>query len=231
MENCGKSAVKLKHMPQGVYKRTRLHNDNTSNSIIKWFEENPDKDKRWKKGSIPWNKGKKLGKYSKERGDKISKKLTGRKTYRKGLTMIDEYGKQKATNVKKKIHRRVTELWQDENYVRQQIKARNVKQNKLEMFLEEYLNKLLPNEYKFVGDGNFILGGKNPDYMNINGQKKLIELYGDYWHKGQNPQDRIDYFKKFGFDTLVIWEKELTDLISVKNKILKFNMFKEIQRL
>ena len=214
-------------MPSGVYTRTDYHRKITSDGVKKLFKENPDKDKRWKKGNTPWNKNKILGKYSKNRCNNISQSLTGRSTHRKGLTMITEYGALKASKVKKKIHCKVKEIWQDEKYVRQQIKARNVKQNKLETFLEKYLNKILPNEYKFVGDGEFILGGKNPDYINTNGQKKLIELYGDYWHKGQNPQDRIDYFRKFGFDTLVIWESELENLCSVKNKILQFNNVKE----
>lgn len=54
-------------------------------------------------------------------------------------------------------------------------------------------------------------------------KKKLIELFGDYWHKGEDPQDRINIFKKFGYDTLVIWESELKDINKVKNKVIKFN--------
>ena len=68
-----------------------------------------------------------------------------------------------------------------------------------------------------------ILSGKIPDFVNVNGKKKLIELYGDYWHRNDNPQDRINLFKKFGWDTLVVWEKELKDEILLKEKILEFN--------
>jgi G:T-mismatch repair DNA endonuclease (very short patch repair protein) len=39
----------------------------------------------------------------------------------------------------------------------------------------------------------------------------------------RNPQDRIDAFKPFGFDTLVIWERELKDIENVKNKIQEFH--------
>ena len=60
--------------------------------------------------------------------------------------------------------------------------------------------------------------------MNINGRKSLIELYGDYWHKNDNPQDRIDHFKQFGFDTLVIWEKELKDQEMLVNKLQNFHV-------
>lgn len=110
-------------------------------------------------------------------------------------------------------------IWEDPEYIKKQIKSRHIKPNKLELKFESWLNENFPNEWKYVGDFEFWLGGKNPDFMNINGQKKLIELYGDYWHKNDNPQDRIDYFNQYGFDTLVIWENELKDLNTVKNKI------------
>ena len=48
------------------------------------------------------------------------------------------------------------------------------------------------------------------------------EVFGDYWHRGQNPQDRIDTFKPFGFETLVIWERELNDIDAVAEKIREF---------
>ena len=120
------------------------------------------------------------------------------------------------------IRKTTKRLWQNPDFVKKQMKARNVTPNKTELWLERFINKILPNEYKFVGDGEFILGGKCPDFLNINGKKKLIELYGDYWHKGQEPQDRIDYFKKYGFNTLIIWESELKDILKLKQTILGF---------
>ena len=84
------------------------------------------------------------------------------------------------------------------------------------------LNKEYPNEWKYVGNSEFWLGNRNPDFMNINGRKKLIELYGDYWHKGQNPQERIRHFKKYGFGALVIWERELKNKGRIIEKIKDF---------
>lgn len=95
--------------------------------------------------------------------------------------------------------------------------------NKQEIKLMELLDSLYPGEWKFVGDGTVFINGKCPDYININGQKKLIELFGDYWHKGDNPQDRIDVFRPFGFDTLVIWERELKNIDSIRNRIREFH--------
>ena len=88
------------------------------------------------------------------------------------------------------------------------IKTWSVRPTKPEKVIQALLDKHFPKEWKYVGNGKVWFGKKNPDFMNVNGQKKLIEVYGDYWHKGEDPQERINHFKQYGFDTLVIWENE-----------------------
>ena len=78
---------------------------------------------------------------------------------------------------------------------------------KPEIKMEEIL-KQNNTHYKFVGHGEIMIGRKCPDFVDEN-QKKIIEIYEDYWHKGQNPQDKIDYYKNFGWKCLIIWEHEL----------------------
>lgn len=97
------------------------------------------------------------------------------------------------------------------------------KPTKPEIALDRILQDLFPGEYKYVGDFQTWIGGKNPDFMNVNGQKKLIEMFGDYWHQGENPQKRIDHFKQFGFNTLVIWQSELEKDQGVFEKIKQFH--------
>ncbi len=113
--------------------------------------------------------------------------------------------------------------WQDPEFVAKQMKARlRTKKNKKETQLESILDEYYPNEWKFVGDGQLIIAGKCPDFVNVNGKKLLIELFGDYWHKDDNPQDRIDVFTPFGYRTLVIWESELKENFILLNKINLF---------
>ena len=95
------------------------------------------------------------------------------------------------------------EKWQEEEYVKVQMKARGVSPNKLEVEAGVLLKRF---GFDYVGSGDKIIAGKCPDFWN--GDNKVIEMYGDYWHKGQNPQDRIDIFKAEGYDCLVIWESE-----------------------
>jgi len=64
-----------------------------------------------------------------------------------------------------------------------------------------------PNEWKYAGDGSLIIRGKCPDFVNVNGRKLIIEVFGDYWHSeervGKNSkehmQDRINIFSVVGY--------------------------------
>ena len=164
--------------------------------------------------------------------------------YRRGKTYEQIYGVERAKQIKEKISNSekgilkpkphdkaykekqsliLKRLWKDPKYIQNQMRARGVRPNKYEEQLRLILGEILPGEYQYVGDGQFIISGKCPDFININGKKKIIELWGDYWHKGENPQNRIDIFKPFGFDTLIIWTNELRDKETLKNKLLIFN--------
>lgn len=58
--------------------------------------------------------------------------------------------------------------------------------------------------------------------MNVNGRKLIIEMFGDYWHEGDNPAERARIFASFGYQTLVVWEKELKDVPNVTARIKEF---------
>lgn len=119
-------------------------------------------------------------------------------------------------------------MFQDDiAYITMMAKSWNIKPNKPETLLHGILETLCPGEWKYTGDFSFTINGKCPDFVNCNGQKKIIELFGDYWHRGQNPEDRAEVFRPFGFDTLVIWEHELRDIDAVKSKITGFSLRKD----
>jgi len=141
------------------------------------------------------------------------------------LLKLANIGKHLSVITKEKISKQVKKLWQNPEWVTMFFNAQHAKPNKCETELLKILQTVVPGEYRYVGDGQFILAGKCPDFLNINGQKKLIEFYGDYWHKDDDPQVRIDLFKKYGYDTLVIWERELmNDREMVLQRIVEFNV-------
>jgi hypothetical protein len=127
---------------------------------------------------------------------------------------------------KMKMSQAKRKQWQNLEYKTRVLKAsmlgRFIHPNKPERLLNDLLESVYPKEWKFVGDGQLIIAGRNPDFVNINGQKKLIELFGNYWHKGQNAQDRIDIFAQYGFSTLVIWESELCDMGRLTENVKTF---------
>lgn len=132
-----------------------------------------------------------------------------------GRVFSDEH-RQKISDAKK-------ENFKDPEFCKKMGIAWGMKPNKPEKLLTKLLDRMYPGEWKYTGDFSFTINGKCPDFVNCNGQKKCIEIFGDYWHFGDNPQDRVDTFSPFGFDTLVIWEKELKDIGNVAKKIQEFH--------
>ena len=139
--------------------------------------------------------------------------------YQKGHDFTEEELKKMKENAKKR--------WKNEEYAKMMFKAFNRKPNKIEKTLNQLLEENnLP--YKYVGDGEVWFGGKNPDFIQCNGKKKVLEVFGDYWHTKrvrsfwETEWGRKLHYQQYGFDCLVIWEHELKKnpnkvLTSIKN--------------
>jgi len=138
--------------------------------------------------------------------------------------IVSQITQSEETKVKKS--QSVRSLWQDPEFREKQLLAigrgLRIFPNKPETILLNLLNEMYYGEWKYTGDLSFIINGKNPDFVNINGKKLIIELFGDYWHQNEDPQKRIDVFKMYGWDTIVIWEHELEDMNNVVRKIKDF---------
>jgi len=74
--------------------------------------------------------------------------------------------------------------------------------------------------YKFVGDGNFFIERKNPDFININGKKIAIEVFYKkhkevFAHGLENwKQKREQIFNKYGWTLLFFDETQVNDNIA-----------------
>jgi len=179
-------------------------------------------------GKIPWNKGltketdPRVAQYA-ESGAKTRKErpLTEKQIQANRVRKLGKTASPEAKeNYRKAAQKRNRE---DMNYWKNLRKALNLSPNKQEQKLDRILQSILPGEYKYVGDFSLIIGGKCPDFFNVNGQKKLIELYGNYWHRNDDPQDRISFFTPFGFQTLIVWESELQNKPKLVRKLKHFN--------
>jgi len=201
-------------MPTGVYEhkpqteeRKRIHREATTKC---W------RDPEYRKKVVEAMKGK-VGVY--ERTEEHRKKIKEGQN-RSEVRIANSEAKKK--NWKNSEYRES----QIKAIVKGSMKASHIKPNKTELRLNGLLQRILPTEYKYVGDGKFILANKCPDFVNVNGQKKIIELYGNYWHRGETGIERIALFRQYGFDTLIVWEDELKDEGNLKEKLLNFNEVK-----
>lgn len=77
-------------------------------------------------------------------------------------------------------------------------------------------NNNLP--FKYTGDGSFWIHNINPDFVECNGKKIAVEVFGDYWHSPLlNPKLREDrtlhyrkkILKRYGWKLIVFWESDL----------------------
>jgi G:T-mismatch repair DNA endonuclease (very short patch repair protein) len=82
--------------------------------------------------------------------------------------------------------------------------------------------------YKYVGDGYTWIVGRCPDFLNVNGQKIVVEIFGHWWHnttinKLVRPEYTLEatksHYAKYGFNCIVIWEEELEDDKTVLAKL------------
>jgi very-short-patch-repair endonuclease len=103
-------------------------------------------------------------------------------------------------------------LWQNSEY-RKKVDNEKVKRKRLEGLLKRptsfemkiiwlISNYKLP--FKYVGNGQEIIGGMNPDFIECNGKKLLIETYCKYWHPKDYEQKRAERFSKYGFKVLFL---------------------------
>jgi len=177
------------------------------------------------------NKNRRDGKYNSMFGKKQTDK-TKEKIREKALGRV--WKKESIVKLKQTMLNK----WKNKEYknkvIRKWMESLAILPNKPERILIGILNKTLPNEYKYVGDGQVIIGGYIPDFINCNGKKKIIEHFGCYWHKCKlckfgdrklKPHDigRLRTYKKYGYKTLIIWGHELKNIKKITKKIGDFS--------
>jgi len=150
------------------------------------------------------------------KGKKFSKER--RENIRKG-----HLGLHHSEETKLKLSERMKDRKMKEEWLKKMYMSLSLKPNYSEKILSSILEELFPGDYKFVGDWQIWIGGKNPDFININGQKKIIEFFGHRWHKPEDEEIKKAHFKQYGFDTLIVWGNDLKDSESLKGKLRSFH--------
>lgn len=72
--------------------------------------------------------------------------------------------------------------------------------------------------FKYTGNGSFWIQNINLDFIDVNGKKIVVEIFGDYWHSpllkkdipyNQTYEGRKKILKKYGWKLIVFWESDL----------------------
>ena len=158
-----------------------------------------------------------------ERAKKISESTKKFKSNPEVKKKISESSKKMWANRQPEARKKIIEAtFNNPEFQKKRMAGLHLKPNRKERFL---FGLIKPLGFKYVGDGSLIIEKCSPDFVNY--QKHLIiELYGDYWHRNDNPKEKVRFFKKYGYDTIVIWEHELNDPLLL-GRIKKFIYVKE----
>lgn len=201
-------------------------------TILRWIKQEgiPRRDRSWrcketgfKKGFTPWNKGKPVSEDVKKKISQSRKGIrasfqtefkightpwnkglfiqtnTGRTHFKKGGHISPETEFQ---NLPKKQHLKLARKGYANSF-----KRPTKPERKIINYIQQHN---LPLDY--VGNGKLWIGNKNPDFTHKT-KSIVIEVFGDYWHSEDEEKTRIDHFKKHGYDCLIVWEKEVDQII------------------
>jgi len=97
--------------------------------------------------------------------------------------------------------------WQNPEYrervIRNTLKGLFTRPTSLEQSLIKFFNSHnLP--FAYVGDGSFLIGYKNPDFVNTNGKKVCIEVRNSFFSKPNWAEKRKAHFARYGWDCIII---------------------------
>ena len=102
-------------------------------------------------------------------------------------------------------------------YAKDLRRRRNIRPTGIETIFMDIIKKNnLP--FKYTGDGSFWIKNINPDFVECNGKKIAIEIFGEYWHsplKNWNLKEdrtlpyRKKILKKYGWKLVVLWQDDL----------------------
>lgn len=213
-----------------------------------WVKNNPQ---TFKKGDAPWNVGLKVDEGTRNRLIKLGIQK-GSVPWNKGLPIkpwhckkcggihnspsncsfarikigLKHKGKVVSLDTRRKQSDAHNKLWDNPTYAKNQAKVIGRKPNSHELYVDAILQLNFPHEWKYVGEHDFIIEGKNPDFINCNGRKLIIEYDGFWRHltpEGLTKKEfRKNLFSKYGYKTLFLYTKDIKTEQVLINRIKEF---------
>lgn len=90
-----------------------------------------------------------------------------------------------------------------------------------EKVMLEWLDTNRSGEWEYNGDNidGLIVAGKIPDFISVNGQESVIEIFGEYWHDEGEVELLTAHYAKYGFKCYVFWDYEVYDYDLLKERL------------
>lgn len=135
------------------------------------------------------------------------------------------FGKHHTEEAKEKNREASKKQWRDPDFIKKMMTARNKTPNKDELFVDLTLQKHRPKSWKFNGnfEAGVSIGGLIPDFVNVNGEKVVIEVFGEPFHDPVLARKvlkrnirwtvtefgRKAVFAQLGYKCIVLWSRDL----------------------
>jgi G:T-mismatch repair DNA endonuclease (very short patch repair protein) len=118
-------------------------------------------------------------------------------------------GRARPVAVRRKLSVASTAAWCDEKRRANMLEARKMKPNKLEASLIPLMQRF---GFRYTGDGSHWIhragASRNPDFKR-NGSRVIVDIWGDYWHRGEDAAECVAWYAASGYVALVIWESQV----------------------
>jgi len=163
------------------------------------------------KGRRGWCKGLKLGPLSEEHKRKISESEKGKYISLETRKRMSE-GQKRSYRLGRKAWNKGKKLTPDHIRKSLHYTIPTSLEKKFQLIIDK--NNL---SYKFVGDGAFIIGNCNPDFINTDNKKIAIEVYSKFWkirsfgNIKEWERKRIQIFRKYGWKIIFFVEEQVEE--------------------
>ena len=123
------------------------------------------------------------------------------------------YGHTHSPAVRKKLGEALAHRRKQPGFIRRAFLAQNNRPTKPEGVMMRLIqNAGLPFAYN---DRATVVAGLFPDFVATDGSRRVIEVFGDYWHTtradrpAQTYEGRLKRFAEHGYEAMIIWASEM----------------------
>lgn len=105
--------------------------------------------------------------------------------------------------------RRRIEAWKNNKSFQEKMARSSFRrQRESEIDFADLLEELFPGAWKFVGNGDLVIDGKCPDFVDNYSGRILLELF-ENWHPVYDEPLRKSHFNSQGYCTWIVWAEEM----------------------